>query len=110
MREWAAAKVPLVVVDAETERFRDHTFATAISDWAGAWRNWLRKAHDAAALRASRGGNGAVAQSFAERTTAAKSARLAEMTGGLIGTPAPSEPSGEVIEMETHHGTPRLVG
>lgn len=110
MREWALNKVPLAPVDAETERFRDHTFATAISDWAGAWRNWLRKAHDAAALRSSRGGNWSAAQSFSERTTAAKSARLAEMTGGLLGTPTPAAPGGDVIDMEPPHGTPRLVG
>jgi hypothetical protein len=44
MRKWASAKVPGVNIDRETESFRDHTFRAAISDWAGAWRNWMRKA------------------------------------------------------------------
>lgn len=54
MRAWAMEKTPLVLVDTETEKFRDHTFANAIADWPGAWRNWLRKANDFAASR----GNG----------------------------------------------------
>lgn len=43
LREWAAQHTPGVDVDAETAKFRDHTFRTAISDWTGAWRNWLRR-------------------------------------------------------------------
>jgi hypothetical protein len=44
MREWASAKAPGIDVDRETEAFRDHTFRNAIADWAGAWRNWMRRA------------------------------------------------------------------
>lgn len=44
LRGWAKEKVPGVNVDRETEVFRDHTFATARTDWAGTWRNWMRKA------------------------------------------------------------------
>jgi uncharacterized protein YdaU (DUF1376 family) len=44
MLAWAAENVPTVNVDGETAKFVDHTFKTAISDWSGAWRNWLRKA------------------------------------------------------------------
>jgi hypothetical protein len=44
MREWAARSTPGVEVDLETAKFRDHTFRTAISDWPGTWRNWLRRA------------------------------------------------------------------
>lgn len=44
LRAWAAEKTPAVDWVLETEKFRDHTFATAISDWPGAWRNWLRRA------------------------------------------------------------------
>jgi hypothetical protein len=29
---------------AETLKFRDHTFRGGITDWQGAWRNWMRKA------------------------------------------------------------------
>jgi len=41
---WAAEKVPAVALSVETEKFRDYTFPRAISDWPGAWRNWMRKA------------------------------------------------------------------
>jgi uncharacterized protein YdaU (DUF1376 family) len=44
MRTWAKANAPGVNVDAEAEKLRDHTFATARSDWDGTFRNWLRKA------------------------------------------------------------------
>lgn len=43
MQDWAAINAPLVNVDQATATFRDHTFKTAMTDWAGAWRNWLRK-------------------------------------------------------------------
>jgi hypothetical protein len=46
MREWAAREVPGVNVDVETAKLRDHTFRTAISDWPGAWRNWMRRSHE----------------------------------------------------------------
>ena len=43
MRVWAKTECALVDVDRATAKFRDHTFKTAMTDWAGAWRNWLRK-------------------------------------------------------------------
>lgn len=43
MGKWASEKHPGADVAAETEKFRDHTFKTAITDWPGAWRNWIRK-------------------------------------------------------------------
>lgn len=46
MRQWAAEKTPGIDVTTETEKFRDHTFAHSISDWPGAWRNWMRKAFE----------------------------------------------------------------
>jgi hypothetical protein len=44
MRAWAAEKHPAVDLDAETEAFRDYTFARSMTDWPGTWRNWIRKA------------------------------------------------------------------
>lgn len=44
MVAWAARKVPLLTpqdIERQTEKFRNHTYARAITDWAGAWRNWL---------------------------------------------------------------------
>lgn len=72
--------------EAETAKFRDHTFATTATDWLGRWRNWMRKAAEN-----SRGG-----QTFRERDTAAKTARVVEMTGGLLGARNPLD----TIEME----------
>jgi hypothetical protein len=51
MREWVEREFPMVNAEAETEKFRDHTFKTAISDWTGAWRNWMRKAAEYAVKR-----------------------------------------------------------
>jgi hypothetical protein len=42
--DWAAQEVPGVPIETETAKLRDHTFKTAISDWPGAWRNWMRNA------------------------------------------------------------------
>jgi hypothetical protein len=42
--QWAREHAPTIDARAETETFRDHTFKTAISDWDGAWRNWMRRA------------------------------------------------------------------
>lgn len=43
MREWAASNAALVNIEVATEAFRDHTFKNAITDWDGAWRNWMRR-------------------------------------------------------------------
>ncbi len=43
MREWAFREAPTVDVDRETAKLRDHTFRNAITDWPGAWRNWIRR-------------------------------------------------------------------
>jgi uncharacterized protein YdaU (DUF1376 family) len=40
---WAVENTPLVDIVAATAAFRDHTFKTAMTDWAGAWRNWMRR-------------------------------------------------------------------
>jgi hypothetical protein len=48
MRAWARDHAPGVNVDAEAEKLRDHTFATARVDWDGTFRNWLRKAAETA--------------------------------------------------------------
>jgi hypothetical protein len=58
MRAWAFLKTPGLDIDFETEKFKDHTFAHARSDWKGAWRNWM---HKAVADQTKRGQNG---QSF----------------------------------------------
>lgn len=54
MKEWALKEVPLVDVNAETGSFIDHEFRTAHTDWAAAWRNWMRRAHKFALLERNR--------------------------------------------------------
>jgi hypothetical protein len=44
LTKWAREKFPAVDAVGEFEKFRDHTFKTPITDWAGAFRNWIRKA------------------------------------------------------------------
>lgn len=51
MQAWAHTNAPLVDHATATEAFRDHTFKTAIADWPGAWRNWLRRDQQHAAER-----------------------------------------------------------
>lgn len=51
MSEWAEREAPHVSWQRETEKFRDHTFKTAMTDWPGAWRNWIRKAAERPAPR-----------------------------------------------------------
>lgn len=62
---WSKAECPGVSIQAETAKFRDHTFATPRSDWAGTWRNWMRRA---AASREGTGKspNGKASDIFAE--------------------------------------------
>lgn len=96
MLAWAAAKHPTVDVAVETEKLRDHTFKTAISDWEGAWRNWVRKA---AEFGGSRGGGPiAGAMTFRERDEALATARVHEMTGGLVSAKPPGQ-TGQIVEM-----------
>lgn len=42
MTEWALLECPGVEIHAATRKFRDHTFKTAMTDWAATWRNWIR--------------------------------------------------------------------
>lgn len=56
LQQWAREHVPSVDIRIETEKFRDHTFRTAITDWPGAWRNWMRRSGDIAP-RGSRAAN-----------------------------------------------------
>lgn len=66
MDAWANDTHPRVSIGRETEKFRDHTFKTAISDWPGAWRNWIRKADEFAATPANGHVNGSAKPRKAE--------------------------------------------
>ena len=49
--DWAIQSCPLVNIENETQKLRDYTFSRSITDWPGAWRNWMRKAQDDASKR-----------------------------------------------------------
>jgi uncharacterized protein YdaU (DUF1376 family) len=67
------------------------------TDWPATWRNWCRKAAENVKP---------TSQSFSARDSAAKAARLAEMTGGLLG--AQQRPS-NVIDMEEGNAPLRIA-
>ena len=78
MRSWASENHPAVDVDRATEKFRDHEFSRALSDWPAAWRNWIRKDAEFATPRPfSTPAN----TSFRERDEAAAKRRVEEFTG-----------------------------
>jgi uncharacterized protein YdaU (DUF1376 family) len=87
----------------EAARFADYWRAQpgqkgVKTDWPATWRNWCRKAIEHMRKDSS--------STFADRSTAAKAARLAEMTGGLLG--APQRPS-NVIDMEEGNAPLRIA-
>lgn len=46
MKEWAQARVPIVNIEAETEKFVDHWLGKGepMEDWNACWRTWMRNA------------------------------------------------------------------
>lgn len=102
LQAFSAGKHPMVDSLAETEKFRDYTFRNAISDWSGAWRNWIRKADEnRPALRSS--------LTFKERDAANAAARVHEMTGGLVSAkPVPMTRRNDALQEV--FDAPRLLG
>jgi len=100
---WIDQHCPGVDWMRETEKFRDYTFKNPISEWLGAWRNWMRKAFDDMAMR--RG------MTYKERDAANAAARVHEMTGGLVSAkPAVVITRRNDALQEVFDATPRLVG
>ncbi len=98
---WIAENCLGVDWRAETAKFRDHTFRTAISDWPGAWRNWMRRSVKPSA--------GVAAPTFRERDQQALQERVFEMTGGLMGSKPDQRRMGDIIDMEQPNGTVRAI-
>jgi len=53
LQDWANREAPGIDWKRETDKFRDYTFKTAHSDWAGAWRNWMRRCGESRATSKS---------------------------------------------------------
>lgn len=102
---WIAEEAPGLDWKFETEKFRDHTFKNAISDWPGAWRNWMRRAQKDR-LEGRRGG---APPTYRERDEARATARVHEMTGGLVSAkPAPLTRHNDALQ-EIFDATARIA-
>ena len=98
---WTSEHCPGIDWQAETAKFRDHTFKNPISDWHGAWRNWLRRAFETKQqARAS-------PLTFRERDAANAAARIHEMTGGLVSAKPITRRNDALQEV---FDAPRLLG
>lgn len=106
---WAKHEHPGVELEHELAKFRDNTFRTPRSDWDATFRNWIREASDRWKARNGPRVAGAPATAGA-REAARKAARVAEMTGGLLRDTPPPPVSGDIIDMEPTHDTPRRLG
>ena len=93
MREWARIDAPGVDVDRQSAKFRDHTFKTARTDWLATWKNWIRESFDRLPKQTA---TGETAWQRSQRE------RVAEMTGGLLGSKPPAR--GDIIDMEPTNG------
>lgn len=92
---WAKEHAPGVDVPRETVKLRNHEFAKAKSDWPATWRNWILEGFER--MRPSGGGN---AKSFRERDEQLAADKHRRWTSS-----GPAAQAGEVIDMETPHGT-----
>lgn len=88
---WARDNFPVVNAQLETEKFRDHTFKTAITDWDGAWRNWIRRAGE----NPFTGGKPTASETPYQRSMRE---RMTEFAGPSAKAP-PGPPTAEVIDV-----------
>jgi hypothetical protein len=104
MTEWAIREVPGIAWQAEHDKFRDHTFRTAMTDWPGAWRNWMRKAAEFAAQkpRPTNGSNAEPAWRTEQR----------ERVAAFAGPAAAKRPASTatIIDMEVPNGAAIRMG
>lgn len=107
LRAWAAEHAPLVDAEAELARFRDHTFATARTDWPGTLRNWLRKAQDHAQAKGQRSHRPTAAPDDEPEWRRAQRERNEAALGPFA---ARRKPAPETIDMEPPNGAASLLG
>jgi hypothetical protein len=98
MQDWAATDAPCVDLKRETEKFRDHTFKTAHTDWPGAWRNWIRRSAETTARPAQASGETPYQRSMRER--------MQQIVPGLA---ARAPDLNNIIEMEAANVAPRRL-
>ena len=99
MRQWLADSGITADPEAETAKFRDYTFKNPITDWVGAWRNWMRGANTFAQARAS-----------PTETPYARSMREKyEKLAPGIAARAPGQTK-QIFDCEVVDATPKLMG
>ncbi len=59
MVDWAANRNLSIDLQRETEKFKDHEYRSAKTDWAACWRNWMLRAQEYHDERKSRAGRSA---------------------------------------------------
>ncbi len=101
--EWAQHNAPGINPHAELEKLKDHTFAAARSDWAGTWRNWIRKAHDDKPKASAATGETAYQRSMRERMAAVCPGIEAKAPG------APNVIDSNVIDASQFDFQPKLL-
>lgn len=104
---WAAENTPLVNAAAELEKFKDHTFSAARTDWPGTLRNWLRKAQEDAQASCNRVRRTLVATNDEPEWRRLQRERNEAALGPYA---AKRKPAAETIDMEPPHGTASLLG
>jgi len=95
MAQWASDNYPLLSLDAitrETRAFMNHRYDRGYVEWTGAWENWIKRAGDKLAERATPR-NGGSFQTFRER-------QAAEAVPGIAQRPAVRTPGTPLIDVE----------
>jgi len=105
LKAWAAEHTPAVDADAELAKLKDHTFATARTDWPGTVRNWLRKAQEDANERAQR----APRPAATTNTEPEWRREQRERNEGYLG-PAAARRRTTTIDAEARDAAPDLLG
>ena len=105
LKAWAAVNAPSVDADAELAKLKDHTFATARTDWPGTLRNWLRKAEEDAQDRARRTPKATTGHQAEPEWRREQRERTAAFAGS-----AAAKRQTEIIDMEPSDAPSRLVG
>ncbi len=103
LEAWARNEVPTINLHAETEKFRDHTFSRAITDWDGAWRNWMRNAREYIKNKSPPG------ETFREKDARMAAERVAAFAPSIANKSAMHDPIQTIDVFEVTNAT-RITG
>lgn len=80
MVDWASGNGITVDLNAETEKFRDHEYKAAKTDWLACWRTWMRNAQQ---YKREPQGVGGTILSFRERDAQMAAERVASVAPSI---------------------------